>query len=32
VPDLSVDEVLGRIGERIAARGTELWEDGAIDV
>jgi threonyl-tRNA synthetase len=32
VPALPVDEVLGRIGERVGAHSIELWEDGAIDV
>jgi threonyl-tRNA synthetase len=32
VPALPVGEVLARIGERVAARSAELWEDGAGDV
>jgi len=32
IPALPVDEVLGRMGERIAAHSTGLWEDSAADV
>ena len=32
VPARPVGEVLARIGERVAARGTELWEEAAMAV